>query len=89
MKSPNQARPIMRSVRSVRRSDTLSSVTASECDMSKCGPAIGACAFSAPFGPGAVAACLGGVGVTGCRDCIGEAMQHYADLTWGHITFGF
>lgn len=84
MKLPLHARPIMRSVSSVRRSDALSSVTASACDIGTCGPSLFPCALSGIMGgPAAVAICVAGLAVSnpGCRDCIGEAMQQYANLT--------
>jgi hypothetical protein len=77
MKLPIQARPIMRSVNSVRISDALMrGVTASECN-SECGWAVGACAASAVLGPAAVAGCLIAMGGTTCRDCVGAAIDNF------------
>ena len=71
MELPIQARPVMRNVSSVRISEVLmSGVTASECDMNNCGWALGACAATSIFGPGAVAACLIGAAGLDCRDCV-------------------
>lgn len=88
MKRPLHALPIVRSVSTVRRSDRssdalMSSVTASECDSTKCGWAIAACAPTAVLGPQAVGLGLSGVGAGVCRDCIGEAIQQYVDLSTG------
>jgi hypothetical protein len=75
MKLPIQSQPVMRSVSSVRISAGLmSGVTASECG-SECAWAVAGCAATAPFGYGAVASCLIGIGATSCRDCVWEILK--------------
>lgn len=84
MKLPIQARPIMRSVSSVRISHSLmSGVTSSECNMTNCGVYMGVCGISALGGPVPFSACMVALGGITCRDCISNLITGPYDTCQG------
>jgi hypothetical protein len=86
MKLPIQARPIERSINSLRSSGTLMSNGDISCDTSKCASIITACAISASATAAsggaaapAAAGCLAAAALIGCGGCVDDVLHKMAE----------